>query len=160
MNNNKLKILLKEVGKESKIQEIEDTLEAKQKLVGGLIEVVPFQRNSDILIVCNEEGKILNMFPNVMFGYDYIAGDCFFIRDDYKGGFESLTDEDIKDIKKNLVGKTIHYAKDELALLQAEQKKFNEDYTTNLNDFFNDYYKDIINPINERSDDHLAEENI
>lgn len=43
--SDKLKIIYKEVGKRSKPMEIEDTLEAKQKLVGGLIEVVPYIDN-------------------------------------------------------------------------------------------------------------------
>ena len=38
----KLKILYKEVGKEPIETYVEDTLEAKQSLVDGLIEVVPF----------------------------------------------------------------------------------------------------------------------
>ena len=53
--SDKLKILYKEVGKRPKPMEIEDTLEAKQKLVGGLIEVVPYIDN--MLLICNEEGK-------------------------------------------------------------------------------------------------------
>ena len=53
--SDKLKILYKEVGKRPKPMEIEDTLEAKQKLVGGLIGVVPYIDN--MLLICNEEGK-------------------------------------------------------------------------------------------------------
>ena len=101
--NKKIRILYKEVGKEPQIMFIENTLEAKQKLVGGLIEVVPYE---DVLIICNEEGKILNMPPNLVFEYDYIAGNCFVIGDDYKNAdFKSLTDEEIlkyrEDLKKH-----------------------------------------------------------
>ena len=85
-----LKIVLKKVGENPEIMNIENTLEKKQELVGGLIAVVPVLK--DILLVCNEEGK----FP-----YDYIAGDCFFVGDDYKNGdFKSLTDEQITEIKE------------------------------------------------------------
>ena len=52
--NKKIRILYKEVGKETQIMFIDNTLEVKQKLVGGLIEVVPYE---DVLIICNEEGK-------------------------------------------------------------------------------------------------------
>ena len=101
--NKKIRILYKEVGKEPQIMFIDNTLEVKQKLVGGLIEVVPYE---DVLIICNEEGKLLNMPPNLVFEYDYIAGNCFVIGDDYKNAdFKSLTDEEIlkyrEDLKKH-----------------------------------------------------------
>lgn len=94
-----LRIVLKKVGEEPEIINIENTLEAKQKLVGGWIEVVTV--TDDILLVCNEEGKLDNLDPNLLFDYDYIAGDCFFIGDDYKNGdFKSLTDEQIEEVKE------------------------------------------------------------
>jgi len=94
-----LRIVLKKVGEEPEIMNIENTLEAKQKLVGGWIEVVTV--TDDILLVCNEEGKLDNLDPNLLFDYDYIAGDCFFIGDDYKNGdFKSLTDEQIEEVKE------------------------------------------------------------
>ena len=94
-----LRIVLKKVGEEPEIMNIENTLEAKQKLVGGWIEVITV--TDDILLVCNEEGKLDNLDPNLLFDYDYIAGDCFFIGDDYKNGdFKSLTDEQIEEVKE------------------------------------------------------------
>lgn len=98
--NKKIRILYKEIGKEPQIMFIDNTLEAKQKLVGGLIEVVPYE---DVLIICNEEGKLLNMPPNLVFEYDYIAGNCFVIGDDYKNAdFKSLTDEEILKYREDL----------------------------------------------------------
>lgn len=97
--NKELKIVLKKVGEEPKIMNIENTLEAKQKLVDGWIEVISV--TEDILLVCNEEGKLDNLPPNLLFDYDYIAGDCFFIGDDYENGdFKSLTDEQIEEVKE------------------------------------------------------------
>lgn len=102
----RLRVIYKEVGKEPVVMEIEDTLEAKQKLVGGLIEVVPYKEN--LLLVCNEEGKILNQKPNINFGYDYIAGNCFVIGDDIENaGFKSIEENQIEDIKKDLEDRTI-----------------------------------------------------
>lgn len=104
--NKKLKIVYKEVGKDPIVMEIEDTLEAKQKLVGGLIEIVPFKEN--LLLVCNEEGKILNQKPNLNFGYDYIAGNCFVVGDDFKNsGFKSVNEEEIENIKEDLKNRSI-----------------------------------------------------
>lgn len=105
--NKKIRILYKEVGKEPQIMFIENTLEAKQKLVGGLIEVVPYE---DVLIICNEEGKLLNMPPNLVFEYDYIAGNCFVIGDDYKNAdFKSLTDEEILRYREDLRKRSFNF---------------------------------------------------
>lgn len=103
-----LKIVLKKVGKEPTVETIENTLKAKQKLVDGLIEIVSVAK--DILLVCNEEGKILNMPPNLLFDYDYIAGDCFFVGDDYKNGdFKSLTDKQIKEVEEMIKERNFIY---------------------------------------------------
>lgn len=102
----KLKVVFKAVGEDPKIMEIEDTLEAKQELVGGLIEVVPYK--NDLLLICNEEGKITNLKPNLNFDYDYIVGDCFVVGDDYEnGGFKSLTPDEIKTVIEDLKERTI-----------------------------------------------------
>lgn len=94
-----LRIVLKKVGENPEVMNIENTLEAKQKLVDGLIEVVSI--TNDILLICNEEGKLDNLPPNLLFDYDYIAGDCFFIGDDYKNeDFKSLTDEQIEEVRE------------------------------------------------------------
>lgn len=100
-NEHQIKILLKRVGKAPIVKVIENTLEDKQSLVGGLIEVVPYL--DDTLLICNEEGKITNLEPNVAFEYDYIAGDCFVIGDNYENGdFKSLTPEEIDKSKYDL----------------------------------------------------------
>ena len=102
----KLKIVFKEVGKDPVVMEIDDTLEAKQKLVGGLIEVVPYK--DDLLLICNEEGKITNLKPNLQFDYDYIAGNCFIVGDDFENsGFKSVEENQIEGIKKDLEDRTI-----------------------------------------------------
>lgn len=95
----KLRILMKRVNQEPEEMEIEDTLEAKQALVDGLIEVVYVSEG--LLLICNEEGKLDGLLPNLVFEFDYIAGDCFFIGDDYENGdFKSLTDEQIEEVKE------------------------------------------------------------
>lgn len=103
----RVRIVYKQVGKLPKVKIIDNTLEAKQKLVGGLIEVVPY---NDLLLICNDEGKNLNLLPNVIFDYDYIAGDCFVIGDDYRNaGFKSLTIEEIVEVKKDLIHRSFKY---------------------------------------------------
>lgn len=105
----KMRVLYKKVGESPVVKIINASLEAKQELVGGLIEVVPYE---DVLIICNEEGKILNMPPNVVFDYDYIAGDFFVIGDDYEhGDFKSLTKDEIEYYKKDLETRSFKYKK-------------------------------------------------
>ena len=95
-----MKILYKEPGKPCEVKEIENTLEVMQELVGGLIEVVCWD---DVLLIFNEEGKLMNLEPNLMFEFDYIAGNCLIVGDDFENGeFKSLTDEEIEKYSKEL----------------------------------------------------------
>ena len=69
-----IKVLYKPVGKPFEVREIPNTLEACQELVGGYIE--PVTVCSDLVLVCNEEGRIRGMAPNPYLGYDFV-GDWF-----------------------------------------------------------------------------------
>ncbi len=112
VTDDELRILLKKVGQAPSIEVIKNTLEEKQKIVDGLIEVVPYK---DVLIICNEDGKILNQKPNILFDYDYIAGDCFFVGDDYENGdFKSLNQEQITDILYILNNRSLRYTSQDL----------------------------------------------
>ena len=51
-----LKIVLKKPNEAPEVMDIKNTLEAKQELVGGLIELVYL--DEDLMLVCNEERKI------------------------------------------------------------------------------------------------------
>lgn len=75
---------------------IKNTLEAKQKLVNGDIEYLYMPEFDDITIVCNENGKLLNMPFNRYIGCDIIAGNFFIVGDDPEIGEDrSLTEEQI-----------------------------------------------------------------
>lgn len=113
LKSEKLKVLYKEIGKDPVVMEIENTLEAKQKLVKGLIEVVPYK--DDMLLICNEEGKIYNMKANCVFDNDYIAGDFLVVGDDYENAdFKNLTEEQIKVAKEDLKSRSAQYDETEL----------------------------------------------
>lgn len=59
----KISVLLIEPNKPPKMIEIDDTLEAMQKIVDGSIEeYMPFE--DEVAIICNEEGKFNGMQPN------------------------------------------------------------------------------------------------
>lgn len=90
--NDKIKCLLVEPYELPKEIIIDNTLEAKQKIVGGDIECVYLQNNDDVVLICNEEGKINGMKLNREIGYDIIAGPFLVVGDDYENGeFKSLT---------------------------------------------------------------------
>ena len=76
--------------------EIENTLEAEQKFVGGLIECTAI--TEEIELICNEEGWLIGLEPRVMIREleTIIAGDCFICRHDRQGNFKSIRDEDLE----------------------------------------------------------------
>lgn len=55
---------------------ISNNLEALQRYVDGYIEVVPVTEN--IVMICNEEGKLRNMEPNFGWLCDVIVGPVIF----------------------------------------------------------------------------------
>ena len=80
--------------------EIDNTLEAKQKLVGGYIEQAFLPKDDSIVLICNEEGKINGMKPNRDIGHDIIFGPFLIVGNDYEnGGYKSLTSEQILNYK-------------------------------------------------------------
>lgn len=93
--------------------EIEDTLEAEQAFVDGLIDVYSLTDNLDL--VCNDEGLINGLEPKVVIlgenvdgkedireFREIIHGNCFICRHDDEGNFLSIREEDVETIK-NLV---------------------------------------------------------
>ena len=82
MSDEKLRVIHVEPGKRASIIEIEDKLEAMQKLVGGMIEeYMPWE--DDVAVICNDEGKMLGLHLNRGIRgedgqlQDIIAGDFF-----------------------------------------------------------------------------------
>lgn len=59
-----MKVLLKHPGKPYEFAEIDNTLEAMQKTVGGHIEVVTLRNG--MVLVCDEEGRMKNKALNAM----------------------------------------------------------------------------------------------
>ena len=123
----KIKVLYKRVGREPEVVEIENTLQAMQSLVGGFIEVIPYDYYE---LVCNEEGKIMGLYPNVGFDYDVINGNFFIANDDYEtGDFASLTDKNIEKIKEDLKARSFHYTKTQMRAVLKQEKDLMRDYS-------------------------------
>lgn len=74
MKSEKIRVLYKSVGKTMREKTIPNTLEECQKLVGGPIEVVALM--PDVLLICNEEGRIRGLEPNPFAGRMFV-GDWF-----------------------------------------------------------------------------------
>ena len=80
--------------------EIDNTLEAKQKLVGGYIEQVFLPKDDSVVLICNEEGKINGMKPNRDIGHDIIFGPFLIVGNDFEnGGYKSLTEQQVLNYK-------------------------------------------------------------
>lgn len=93
--------------------EIENTLEAEQKFVGGLIECTAL--TEDIDLICNEEGWLIGLEPRVAIKepQTIIAGDCFICRHDRQGNFQSIQESDLE-----LINSKVKYITEE-ALFRA-----------------------------------------
>jgi len=149
--SNKIKVLYKRVGQDPTIIEIENTLEAKQKLVGGFIEIVPY---GDHELICNEEGKIMGLYPNVGFDYDIINGNFIIANDDYEtGDFASLTEDEIEHIKEDLKNRSFHYTKTQMKAVLNQEKDLMKQYgdfkEKEIDDELEKLYEDLENDIEQ-----------
>ena len=97
-----MRVIVVETQKKPEVQEIGDSLESMQEIVGGLIEAVyPF--DEPVALICNEEGKLLNLPLNRALRddrgevYDVIAG-TFFVcaAPPDSDRFTGLTDRQVK----------------------------------------------------------------
>ena len=98
MKEAKIKVLALLPMEPPKVVELDYTLEAMQQFVGGNIECLPLcDLGAEFTLVCNDEGKLLELPPNRMLwgGADYLAGSGFIAGTDSEGNMTSLTAEEI-----------------------------------------------------------------
>lgn len=100
----KIKVIVKEPGKDPEVREIDDSLEAMQEIVGGSIEMVPFPglERDGVCIVLNEEGKLDGLAPNVQYYQDIIVGSLFVMGSGDEGESASVPDRYINLIIRDL----------------------------------------------------------
>lgn len=92
----KIKVIVKDPGKPARVVWISNTLENLQRTVGGYIETVTI--STDVVIICNEEGKLLGLPHNCrLCGCDFV-GTLIIVGID-KDEFCSLSDEVIRLLK-------------------------------------------------------------
>ena len=96
--NGEIRVLYVQPGKYPEEIKITNTLETFQKYVCGSIESVRLDR--DTYIICNDEGKLLPLPPNRLYGpTDFFAGP-FLICGDGGEDLISLTDSQITKYEK------------------------------------------------------------
>ena len=78
-----IKVMIIKPNEHPYVQDIDNDLKTMQTIVGGDIEEVHLDEGS--VLVCNEEGKLINLQANRSVGHDIIAG-TFFIAGDDGGG--------------------------------------------------------------------------
>lgn len=88
-----MRIVLKEPSMPARVMVVPNELRMLQQLVGGYIEVV--QVTEHIAILCNEEGKLFRLDPNLEYNGDQLVGTVLFVGT--KGDeFVSLSETDAK----------------------------------------------------------------
>ena len=100
MNGKEIKVLMVEPGKHPRVTTLGTELDDLQKAVSigadyqGLIEIINIG-NGDCLL-CNEEGKLINLEGNRRLGSDIIVGVFYITGADDEGNLVSLSEEKIK----------------------------------------------------------------
>lgn len=71
----KIRVIIKRPDEEyGHVCNISNRLENLQKTVGGYIEVINLNKKGNIVIICNEEGKLKGLEPNMYFCGDMLVG--------------------------------------------------------------------------------------
>ena len=60
-----MQVIIKEPNCEPILKEVRHDLKTMQCIVGGLIEHISYPKLNGVDIWCNEEGKLLNLEPNI-----------------------------------------------------------------------------------------------
>lgn len=120
-----LNVLIIETGKEPYEAEIRDELEAKQSVVGGLIEPVYFDSTEKALIYCDEEFLLKDYEPNRKVG-DLIIHGTFMIvgngeNNEGEGIEVSMTDQQIDKYSEMFRQPLIYMTNEELAEMSCDE---------------------------------------
>ena len=107
---NKIRVLVKEPGKEPEVREIEHTLEGMRAVVEGYIECPPSELNGlGVDLWANEEGKLNGLAPNITLfgGRDVVVGTVFLAANDGEGATIGLSDEQVEAARAWLAERTL-----------------------------------------------------
>ena len=77
----RIRVIIKRPDEEyGHVTNISNTLGNLQRTVGGYIEVI--QVAASTAVICNEEGKLLGLEPNMFIGGELLVGDLIFVGTD------------------------------------------------------------------------------
>lgn len=91
--------IIKHPGEPAKRINIDNTLEALQKAVGGYIETVTLFEG--VTLICNEEGRLMDLSYNMEFLGIHFVGPVLVVGR-AEDEFRSLTDEEFKMVMKHI----------------------------------------------------------
>lgn len=92
-----MRVVVKEPNKTGTIEQVTNELETFNNLVGGYIECLNIKDN--LILVCNEEGKLMDLEPNLYFNNDTVVGTVVFVEFNRDGDFVGLSDNSIEYLK-------------------------------------------------------------
>lgn len=93
-----IKVVMVEPLKRPYVAEIENSLAGMQSVVNGYIEVITLEEN--VILVCNEEGKLLDLPNNRSLGNDILVGTFFVAGSNDSGDFSSLAEDKLWEYRK------------------------------------------------------------
>lgn len=88
-----MQVVLVEPCTPARVYESDGSLENMQDIVGGYIETVPLEEFPNLVVVCNEEGKILGLEANFENYSDIIVGTVLVCKTDGEN-FIGLNDKE------------------------------------------------------------------
>ena len=118
-----IKALVIEPNKLPEIQMIDNSILAKEKIVGGELRYVYSDNYPNVVIICNDDGQDMNLPFNRFVDNDLIKGTFMIVRDDPEIGEDrSLTEKQIKKYQEIFNDKSIFETKFALAKIKKELK--------------------------------------
>jgi len=124
-----IKVIIKKPFKPAEVTEIDGQLKTMQKIVGGHIEAIPYPKPKgmqNIIVWCNEEGKLMQLMPNIFFPEinDVLVGTIFITgTEDDGGNLIGLNDEQIEFLLPDLEGRVQLLTHRFIAAISIKEKK-------------------------------------
>lgn len=99
-----------------------NNLKSKQEMVKGDIEYVYLTDDEEVVLICNEYGKLNGMGPNRDIGYDVIYGPFLIVGETTDDGEDrSLTEEQISKYKEKFNEKSIEKTYEKITKILFEK---------------------------------------
>ena len=119
-----IKVLVVEPNKLPYEKTIPNKLKEKQSIVDGYIEYVRLLEDEDVVLICNEEGKINGSDYNRDIGYDIVFGTFIIVGESANDGEDrSLTDEQIEKYKQRFGYDSINETDLKVLKILAEKRE-------------------------------------